>query len=238
MTGSCLCGYLSRCSCSAAGQCLRALLGWRRIKDRVLNRRFGLFVWRRLWRGHCSWLTSRLMLTCLALGVNTPQSSLFPSRGAAQTRTGENLLWFHILVINWTCILTKAEVSSHFLFFLPPLYTANALSALLSLWLHISSLCPPASNLSLAPHLQSLLVQGRMLVFFWKSNSLPYLLPFKNKSNVYKMIAVRQPAILLNHENKGIKRVFCKIWAVSQKCLSLPFFFSFLSPQLCHLHSH
>lgn len=157
VTGSRLCRYLSRCSCSAAGQCLTALLGWRRIKDRVLNRRFGLFVWRRLWRGRCSWLSSRLKLTCLALGVNTPQSSLFPSRGAAQTRTGENLLWFHILVINWTCILTKAEVSSHFLFSLPLLYTANALSALLSLWLHISSLCPPASNLSLAPNLQSLL---------------------------------------------------------------------------------
>lgn len=168
VTGSRLCRYLSRCSCSAAGQCLTALLGWRRIKDRVLNRRFGLFVWRRLWRGRCSWFSSRLMLTCLPLGVNTPQSSLFPSRGAAQTRMGESLLWFHILVINWTCMLKKAEVSSYFLFFLPLLYTANALSALVSLWLHISSLCPPASNLSLAPNLQSLLVQWRILVFFWK----------------------------------------------------------------------
>lgn len=51
------------------------------------------------------------------------------------------------------------------------------------------------------------------------------------------MIEEGQPAIP-NQENKGIKILLCKIWAMSQKSVSLPFFFSFLNPHFCHLHSY
>lgn len=125
--------------------CLTALLAWRRIKDTVSNRRFALFE--HVFEGgeglHMVFeieLILCLMITCLFLGENTPNRSLFKKRGAAQAKLGETVLWFHILLTIWTCLLTKAEIS--FLIF-STTATHSEHSALLSLWLQTSSLCPP-----------------------------------------------------------------------------------------------
>lgn len=77
--------------------CLTALLAWRRIKDTVSNRRFALFE--HVFEGgeglHMVFeieLILCLMITCLFLGENTPNRSLFKKRGAAQAKLGETVL--------------------------------------------------------------------------------------------------------------------------------------------------
>lgn len=136
------------------------------------------------------------MLICLVLGENTCKSNLFKSRGAAQMKLGETFLSFHILVIKWTCILTKAEVS-FFLFFLPLLHTANALSALLSLWLHTSSPPPPSATSALHPVCRVCMYKGEF--WFWS---------FKNPTLFSIYLPLRIKVVYITWLRKGNQLFF------------------------------